>query len=182
MTHDIKLKTIKNTSQLIFISEVFAFMDETLSVNERREIMMTYYTTHKLYKEVIDKMILLCYHPKGKISLPDGVPPFTTTVTGYNLGGGESVYTFIKNVSRFNSFINVHDKPFIQNAQKRESVFIQMLEKCYQPEIDVILAIKDQELTKACKSMTDDFVKFCFPEYASIVEAYVNVKKGQESQ
>ena len=85
------------------------------------------------------------FDPKFKFLLPDTAPPFTKDVAplGMNPSRVQS------ELRRFGVFCD----PKISN-NRREIVFIQILESVHPDEADVMLAIKDQDLGRLYPNIT----------------------------
>jgi hypothetical protein len=103
------------------------------------------------YKDSAPLKILFgfAYRPEGKFKLPDGDPPYKQDAApiGLNptslLGEIKKLYVFLRED--------------ISNA-RREQLFIQLLESIHPDEAKLLLAVKDQDLSKVYKTITHKFV------------------------
>jgi hypothetical protein len=102
------------------------------------------------YKDSAALKILFgfAYRPEGKMLLPDGDPPFKPDAApiGMNptnlLSEIKKLYVFVrKDISKV----------------RREQLFIQLLESVHPDEANVLLAVKDQDLSKVYKKITHKF-------------------------
>ena len=102
------------------------------------------------YKDSVPLKILFgfAYRPEGKMKLPDGDPPFKPDAApiGMNptnlLSEIKKLYVFVRDdISKV----------------RREQLFIQLLESVHPDEAKVLLAVKDQDLSKVYKKITHKF-------------------------
>ena len=102
------------------------------------------------YKDSVPLKILFgfAYRPEGKMLLPEGDPPFKKDAApiGMNptnlLTEIKKLYVFVRqDISRV----------------RREQLFIQLLESIHPDEAKVLLAVKDQDLSKVFKKITHKF-------------------------
>lgn len=85
------------------------------------------------------------FDPAKKFILPEGEPPFTPAVEPL----GMTPTNMFNEVRRFYVFCRADLKPI-----KRESLFISFLEGIHPDEAKLMLAIKDQKLTKMYPKIT----------------------------
>ena len=89
------------------------------------------------------------FDPSKKFILPSGTPPFKKDSAPI----GMSPANFFQEVKRFYVFCREDLKPI-----RRETLFIQLLENLHPSEAELVLAIKDQTLTKLYKNITHKLV------------------------
>ena len=85
------------------------------------------------------------YDPAKKFILPEGVPPYKRDEAPIGMTPGNVHQEF----RRFYVFCRA-DLP----ALRRESIFISLLENIHPSEADMMLAIKDQDLTRLYPNLT----------------------------
>lgn len=82
---------------------------------------------------------------EGKFILPEGEPPFKK----YDGPMGMSPANFQQEIGKFYVFCRKD-----LTASRRETMFVQLLESVHPDEAKILLAIKDQELTKLYPKIT----------------------------
>ena len=82
---------------------------------------------------------------EGKFLLPDGTPPFKPDAAPI----GMSPARFIGEIKKFNIFCRRD-----LTSMKRETIFIQLLESIHPQEAAILIAVKDQTLTKLYPNIT----------------------------
>jgi len=99
------------------------------------------------YKEDAALKIIFDYafDPAKKFALPEGEPPFNAAVEPL----GMTPTNMFNEVRRFYVFCRTDLKPI-----KRESLFISFLEGIHPDEAKLMIAIKDQKLTKMYPKIT----------------------------
>lgn len=96
------------------------------------------------------------FDPKIEWELPDGVPPYKQ-----NEAPEGTEHTFLKREARrLYHFIKGGNPNLSQN--KREAMFVQMLEGLSTIEADLLIAAKDKALNKKYKGLTANLVKEAF--------------------
>lgn len=88
------------------------------------------------------------YSPSKRFLLPEGVPPYKEETCPFNMSPGN----FQQNLKKLYIFTRVDLTP-----TRRESIFIQMLESVHATEAKILLAIKNQDLSKLYPVLTHEF-------------------------
>lgn len=113
--------------------------------------------------------------PEEKFDLPDGEPPFQKAKEPI----GMTAAKFIQEVRKFYVFRRSDLK-----AIRREQIFIQLLESIHPDEAKILIAIKDQNLTKLYPNITHDVLAaagFLPPKPAAVqVEEQKTPKKARK--
>jgi hypothetical protein len=106
-------------------------------------------TTYKKTGEnsVLELLFKHAFLPEYKFILPPASPPFKPNTSPLGL----SPAIFIQEIRKFNLFMRTDINNF-----KREMLFIQLLENIHPDEAKILLAIKEQTLTKLYKNLTYD--------------------------
>lgn len=93
----------------------------------------------------LGKMFYHAFTAEGKFLLPDGEPPFRPDPAPQGVGH----VNFKSEIRKFDLFCRKD-----LTANKRESLFIQLLEAVHPNEAKIIIAIKDQKLTDLYPNIT----------------------------
>ena len=103
------------------------------------------------YKDnaVLRTIFEYAFDPAKKFILPEGDPPYKEDPAPLGMSAG-NIYQEIK---RFYIFCRADLKPF-----RRETLFVQLLENIHPSEAKMMLAIKDQKLTKLYPKITHKLV------------------------
>ena len=96
----------------------------------------------------LHRVFVNAFIPERKFLLPEGDPPFTPSKTPAGASSCDLLVAIRK--GRFNYF----DGTVQLHEVKREQLFINLLETVHQSEAKVLLAIKDQQLTKLFPNIT----------------------------
>lgn len=102
------------------------------------------------YKDNVALKILFgfTYRPEGKMLLPEGDPPFKKDAAPI----GMSPTNLLTEIKKLYVFVRNDIK-----TVRREQLFIQLLESIHPDEAKVLLAVKDQDLSKVYKKITHKF-------------------------
>jgi len=122
-----------------FITEVLAEINED----------PTHITQYKAHTP-LRILMQYAFDPAVKFALPEGEPPFKKDAAPL----GMSPANFVQEFRRF--YIFTPQKELAQ--PRREALFVQLLENIHPDEAKVLLAVKDQELTKLYKNITLDLL------------------------
>ena len=121
------------------------FMTEILKeINEDPKKLESY----KNY-EPLRMVVNFAFRPEGKFALPEGDPPYKPDAAPM----GMSPANFIMEIKKWYIFTRKDIK-----STRREQLFIQLLETVHPDEAKILLAVKDQNLTKLYKKITHKLV------------------------
>ena len=97
------------------------------------------------------------YNPNVKFLLPEGTPPhvFKGTPEAFPTTLYPEVRTF---------YIYCEGGGANVNNIRRESIFIQMLEKIHPDEVKIVIAMKDKKFDELYDTITYDVVREAFPD------------------
>ena len=111
------------------------------------------------------RTILQCaFTPSIVLDLPEGAPPFNRDV----LPVGNSLGRVDKAVKVLGKLVARNGVPSVGlGRMKKETLFIQLLESIYEKDADVIIAMKDKQLTKMFPSLDHTLAKAAFPNLFS---------------
>jgi hypothetical protein len=103
------------------------------------------------YKDSNALKLLLehAFNPSAKFVLPDGNPPYKEDPAPL----GMSPANFVMELKRLYVFCRED-----LNAVRRETLFVQLLENVHPTEAKLLLAVKDQSLSKLYKNITHKLV------------------------
>lgn len=99
--------------------------------------------------EAIDLIFKYAFHPKGKMILPDGEPPYRPEAAPI----GMTPAILRQEMKRCYVFC----RPDL-TAIKREQLFISMLESIHPTEAVIMIAVKERKLEKLYKKITKKLV------------------------
>lgn len=103
------------------------------------------------YKDSVPLKLLFgfAFRPEGKFLLPEGEPPYKPDAAPMGMSPGNLMMELKK--------LYVFVRPDIK-AMRREQLFIQLLESVHPDEAKLLLAVKEQNITKIYKKLTHKFV------------------------
>jgi hypothetical protein len=131
------------------------FLPEILEeINKDPKLLSTKYKGNSALRIVFEYAFL----PEKKFALPEDEPPYRPDAAP--IGMSPAILT--QELRRFYVFLRTDLKPI-----KREALFISLLESVHPSEAKLIIAIKDQKLTKLYKKITRKLVEeagFIAPE------------------
>lgn len=108
------------------------------------------------------RTILQCnFSPIIRLELPDGAPPFVRDT----LPQGNSMARIERSIKVLWKIAIYYGPPSpTMNRIQKEAMFIQLLESINEKDADVILAMKEKELTRMFPSIDETLVKAAFPD------------------
>ena len=134
----------------LLISEILDKVSKVKTQQEKVDILRE--NDHQSLRMVIKSS----FDPKIQWALPEGEGPFTP-----NDAPEETEHSSLSYESRkLYHFIRGGDNQITQN--KRETMFVQMLEGLHQSEADVLVAAKDKKLHQVYKGLSVPVVKEAF--------------------
>jgi hypothetical protein len=95
------------------------------------------------------------FDPKIEWELPEGTPPYKEN----DAPAGTEHTTLYQEAKRLHYFVKGAN---VLTKSKREMMFIQMLEGLHADEAKLLIAVKEKELNKVYKGLTDAVVKEAF--------------------
>ena len=95
------------------------------------------------------------FDPKIEWELPNGTPPYKEN----DAPAGTEHTTLYQEAKRLHYFVKGAN---VLTKSKREMMFIQMLEGLHADEAKLLIAVKEKELNKVYKGLTDAVVKEAF--------------------
>ena len=121
-----------------YITEVLKEINDNVSL---------FQTTYKKMGDggPLGRLFFHAFAAEGKFLLPDGDPPFKKDAAPI----GMSPAKFIQEIRKFYIFCRKDLTPM-----KRETMFIQLCEGIHPDEAKILIAIKDQQLTKLYPNIT----------------------------
>ena len=99
------------------------------------------------------------YHPDIKMNLPPGPPPYTPDPAPL----GHSPSNLAKELRKIPYFVEGNE--MIKQKGKREEIFIQLLESVHPSEADLLIKMKDKDLSSV-NGLTYNLVNDTFPDLA----------------
>lgn len=125
---------------------------------------------HKHNNAVLQTVLRLNFDPNVKLDLPEGPAPFKTDRTLPDITLSDS--NLYNEARRLYIFEPGHPKynPNVKKVQK-ENIWIQILEGCHWTEADMLNIMKDKQLQKHYKGLTEALVRDAFPGLLSEKQA-----------
>ena len=155
------------------VIETLEMIDKAKTRDEKREILKSRdnYATRALLQ--------LNFHPDVKWHIPRGSPPYTPSQESDSTEG--SIHFEVK---KLNYFVKGggHDLSML----KRESMYVQLLERVDPEDAKLLIAVKDQNLSY--KGLSYKLVRDVWPdllpevEETEVVEAVVETKPKKKSK
>ena len=131
------------------IQETFELVGKAQTREEKRQLL-------KDRENFATKALLqLNFHPDVKWVFPPGAPPYTPSQIADSTPN--SLHFEVKKLNYYTD-PSPHDLPLV----RRESMFIQLLERLDPKDAEILLAIKDQKLSY--KGLTYKLVKDTWPD------------------
>ena len=109
---------------------------------------------------VLMAMLQLNFNKNLHFDLPEGSPPFKRNTLPIGLTDSNLYNEF----RRLYLVIKDHPKrpPHMKRLQV-ENIFIQILESCHETEADLLIQVKDRQLSKVYKGLTEAIVREAYP-------------------
>lgn len=137
-------------SRLPGIAEIFKAVDQLPDPLTRQQALGSHWPNKTML------MILQCfYDPSIQLDLPPGVPPYTPAMKSLDLQG--SLYREMKKL-----YIFEKNSASGATKNKKEQVFLQMLEMLDPEDALLMLGLKDKKMPY--KNITEDLVRNTFPD------------------
>ena len=131
------------------IQETFELVGKAQTREEKRQLL-------KDRENFATKALLqLNFHPDVKWAFPPGAPPYTPSQIADSTPN--SLHFEVKKLNYYTD-PSPHDLPLV----RRESMFIQLLERLDPKDAEILLAIKDQKLSY--KGLTYKLVRDTWPD------------------
>ncbi len=137
----------------IALTTIIAEVAKAKNKKEKKEVLLKYGTNG-----VLREALRYTYDPKIKFLLPSGNPPYNSVVDDSE--NPTYLYGLIRKLYLFVEGGNPNLKP-----QRREYLFMELLESVHPLEADLLCQIKDKKIK--CNGLTYNLVKETFPELIS---------------
>ena len=118
-------------------------------------------------------ILALAFDKNIVLELPDGAPPFKRDEREPVGMSSASLYTESRRLAR----CAIGDP---LTKQRKEMVFVQILEGIHWQEADLVIAAKDKQLEKLYKNITREIVRKAFPNLLSDVQPNQDTKSEEE--
>ena len=147
------------------VRETFEEIAKAKTREDKREVL-------KKRENLATKALLqLNFHPSVKWLLPPGAPPYTPSVEGDM--GSNSLHFEVKKLDYYVD-PSPHDIPML----RRESMFVQLLERLDPKDAKLIIAMKDKKITY--KGLSYKLVKDTWPDLLPDIEEEITKTKKEE--
>lgn len=144
---------------ILYLPELLTLLNNEPNPLSQRDYMYQYYNKDAMHSKAIQTFMELMIHPDIEWQVPSGKPPYSPT-SGFIGNSPGNLFITFKEVSRFLT----GGRGFIQDKTKREIRFIQVLESLSLGEAELLIQIKDKELTQYPNIDMKVFVE-AFPEF-----------------
>jgi hypothetical protein len=140
----------------LLLPELFEKVSQAKNEAERIQLLQS----HK-NGATLKYVLALNFDPQYEFDLPKGEPPYKRSPHPTNMAEtnfyaeSKRLYILIKNHPR---------RPKNIKRMQVENIFIQMLEGINGIEADMLIALKDKQLQKKYKGLTESLVRRAFPE------------------
>jgi hypothetical protein len=132
--------------------EIFEDVERATSRKEKIRLLQTYRSS------VLIGLLQLNYNPAFKMDLPEGMPPYKRDVKVPRGYSETNLY------AEFRRMYVWMDPKVNLTKERKEQLFIQLLEGIHFSEADVLCLAKDKKLQTEYKSVTEDLVREAFPD------------------
>lgn len=131
------------------VHDILKRVGEAKTRKEKIEVLHTY--NHQGLRDVLKG----AFDDGIEFNLPEGDPPYTP--------GSESTYgsTLLKQSKKFKYFVKTPQRP--KAGPKVEMIFIRMLESVHPEEAQIVVWMKDKDLSGKYKGLTKKLVQDAFP-------------------
>lgn len=127
----------------IYMPEFLELLGKTRAKKDRQELITQYRNKNSEHEQLLRVFVECMWHPKVEFALPPQSPPFNRNDAPDYALAGQSLFKVIKRIGGF-----IKCPGMIQNVMKREQNFIQVLESVFPAEADLLIAMKDKDISK----------------------------------
>lgn len=131
------------------VDDILKRVAEAKTRKEKIEVLHTY--NHRGLRDVLKG----AFDDTVEFNLPSGAPPYTP--------GSDHAFgsTLLKQSKKFKYFVKTPQRP--KANAKVETIFIQMLESLHPEEAQIVVWMKDKDLSGKYKGLTKKLVSEAFP-------------------
>jgi hypothetical protein len=133
------------------IPQILEEAEKNVSKESKIKILRAY--DHPILRQILR----LNFDPKIKVYLPEGEPPFKKDTS---VPAGYSETNLFAEFRRFYIWL---DPNINLTKQRKEQLFIQLLEGIHWTEAEVICLAKDKKLQTKFKSLKEELIREAFP-------------------
>lgn len=158
---------LKNPQGNIFLHELLKEASRTTDKSEKINLLQKYSKRDQRHHVALRYFVEGTYHPAVVFDLPDGSPKYRPL----DAADETMAYTTLfKELSKIKYFCK-GSAAFIQRQEKRELMFVQLLEQLCPHEAKLLLMVKDKKLDKRIYPMLgEDTFREAFPDWFPKVE------------
>ena len=132
------------------VHEIFTKINNAKDKPKKMEVLKKYDTPY------LRQILKAAFDPKIKFVLPEGTPPYIANEAP--LG---TEHSMLRNESR-RLYLFIEGGDMSISRTKKETMFIQLLEGLHKTEAEVLINVKDKNLNKTYKGLTEQLVKETF--------------------
>lgn len=150
----------KQVKKYKYPHEVFAQLGELESFHDRVEFLKTYQSF------AIRTILQFNFTPSLSLDLPEGNPPFNVD----KMPAGYSLSSIDKNIKLLSKIVLYPGQtPAVGLSKiKKETIFIRLLESVSEKDAEIILAMKEKNLSKLYPIIDLTLTKAAFPTLFSV--------------
>jgi hypothetical protein len=141
------------------VPQVFEEVEKSVTRETKIKVLRAYDAM------VVRGILRINFDPMIKMELPEGEPPFKKDTS---IPAGYSETNLFSEYRRFYIWLN---RDVNLSKQRKEQLFIQMLEGIHWSEAEAVCLAKDKKLQTKYKSITEDLVREAYPELLPVREA-----------
>lgn len=152
--------TILQKQHAVYLPELFKQIDEASTREERKQLLLEYSNKNQIHYDTLKIFTELMWHPICKMNLPEKNPPYTQS-TNLPTEAPSSLFKVFKTVGRFIEASRL----YINKDEKRFHYFVTVLESLYSDEAELLIAIKNRDLSNLYTNVTCDLFCETFATY-----------------
>lgn len=145
------------------VPQVFEEVEKSITRETKIKVLRAYDAM------VVRGILRINFDPMIKMDLPEGEPPFKKDTS---IPAGYSETNLFSEYRRFYIWLNTDVN---LSKQRKEQLFIQLLEGIHWSEAEAVCLAKDKKLQTKYKSITEDLVREAYPELLPVQEVVKDI-------
>jgi hypothetical protein len=131
------------STAIVYLPELVKLVNSQQDYEVRKQLINMYYTKDLMHHQALRTFVELMWHPDIKWELPEGTPPYTPTSAHVDQAPS-SLFKAFKILHRFLA----GGSGFLHDKNRRELHFITTLESLSMAEAELLIKIKDKDLSE----------------------------------
>jgi hypothetical protein len=167
------------STSVVYLPELLVLLNKQEDLEIQKQLVTMYCSKDVVHYNALKTFVELMWHPAINWELPAGSPPYTPTSAHVDQAPSSLFKTF-KNLHRFLT----GGSGFLHDKTRRERFFVVTLESLSMGEAELLIAIKDRDLSKFPNVSINTFIEeFPYLLPADVVEAaQAELKKPQSTE